>query len=653
MADCEVNKPTITDLRWLLLSLALTMVMHVAHLALWISVFITAFGTWRYLTEKNGWPLPRLWLLLPITMLAALGIIVTYHGLFGRDASVALLSLMLALKLMETRSQRDYVLLIFSSFFLTLTTFLFNQSIAAGAFMIAPVVCLTATLVGVSHPNGTLPWRFQGKLAAILLAQAVPVMLVLFFLFPRIPGPLWGVPEDAYSSMSGLSDSMAPGNISHLSLSGAIAFRVAFKGPIPAANKLYWRGPVLWNFNGRTWHMNNAPPSLPAETLRISGEPVLYNVTLEPHNRTWLLMLDMPSALPPNAVISRDWQVLASEPVRTRMRYDGRSNFSYTLQQELGEAERKLALQIPAADENPRSVELARSWVGAKPENIVQNALTMFRQQNFVYTLSPPPLGSSQIDDFLFSSRRGFCEHYASSFVYLMRAAGVPARVVTGYQGGEVNPAGNYLIVRQSDAHAWAEVWLQDRGWVRVDPTAAVAPSRIENGIASALPEGDALPLLTRRDYPLLRKLYLSWDAMNNGWNQWVLGYNQQRQMDLLSRLAGSQISWQDMAIALMAAVGSVVLAISFFLLRSKRVKLDPLQRLYKQFLRKLERVGLKRYSHEGPLDFSKRAIRRLPAKASAIAQISETYAKLRYRSDSSPQTLKAFMRMIKNFESK
>lgn len=645
------HKTTFTDLRWLLLSLALVMALHVTHLPIWVSLFIAGFGSWRYLIEKNGWQLPRLWLLLALTLLGAFGIVVTFRGLFGRDASVALLAVMLSLKLMESRNQRDFVLLIFSGYFLTITAFLFSQAIAVGAFMLLPVVGLTATLVGISHPNGNLGWRFQGRLAVSLLAQAAPVMLALFLLFPRVPGPLWGIPQDAYSSMSGLSDSMAPGDISRLSLSGAIAFRVQFDGKPPANNLLYWRGPVLWHYDGRRWLMRSRYADLPAESLKVQGAATRYRLTLEPHNRNWLLMLDIPTALPPGAELSRDWQVLAKQPVRTRIRYAGASHLHYTLGAELDPRARELALQIPD-HENPRSIALAKQWAAASrnPAQIVQQALRMFRTQPFVYTLAPPRLGENPIDDFLFNTRRGFCEHYAGSFVYLMRAAGVPARVVTGYQGGEINPAGNYLIVRQSDAHAWAEVWLQDRGWVRVDPTAAVSPLRIESGIADALPTSDALPLLARRDYPLLRQLYLNWDAVNNGWNQWVLGYNQQRQMELLSRLSGSHLSWQDLAIALMASVAGIVLAISYFLLRGKRIKLDPLQRLYGQFLRKLQPAGLRRLRHEGPQDFGRRAAARLPAQAAAITEISDAYARLRYRSDGNIEALAAFKHMVQSF---
>jgi transglutaminase-like putative cysteine protease len=643
------HKTTTHDLHWLLLSLTLVMALHVTHFPVWVSLFVVGFGAWRYLIAHKGWQLPRLWLLLPLTLLGALGIVATYRGLFGRDASVALLAVMLALKLMETQNQRDHVLLIFAGYFLTITAFLFNQSIAVGAFMLLPLIGLTAALIGVSHPNGELGWRFRTKLAGSLLAQAAPVMLALFLLFPRVPGPLWGVPQDAYSSMSGLSDSMSPGDISQLSLSGAIAFRVEFDDAAPTNNRLYWRGPVLWHYDGRSWLMNRYS-NMPVESLQVQGQPKRYRVTLEPHNRNWLLMLDMPTALPPDAVISPDWQVLARRPVRTRMRYEGASHLDYTLGLSLAERARERALQLPE-NGNPRSRALARQWAAESdnPQEIVQRALRMYSTQQFIYTLAPPRLGTNAMDEFLFSTRRGFCEHYAGSFVFLMRAAGVPARVVTGYQGGELNPVGNYLIVRQSDAHAWAEVWLEGRGWVRVDPTAAVAPSRVEMGIAGALPQDEALPLLARRDYPWLRKLYLNWDAVNNGWNQWVLGYNQQRQLELLSRLTGSRLTWQDLALALMTSVAAIVLAISYVLLRGRRQKLEPLQRLYAEFLHKLKSAGLRRLPQEGPQDFGKRAAQRLPAQAAVINEITETYLRLRYRK-ADPQTLQELRRKIKSF---
>lgn len=637
-----MHKPGIHDLRWLLGSLALVMALHLAHLAVWISLFMIAFGVWRYQIAKNGWQLPRLAILLPLTLLAGLGIMLTYKGLFGRDASVALLAIMLSLKLMETRQLRDYVLLVFAGYFLTITAFLFSQSILVGAFILLPVLGLTATLISVSHPNGVLGWRFPAKLAGSLLLQAVPVMLILFFLFPRIPGPLWGVPEDSYKSMSGLSDSMQPGNISQLSLSAATAFHVQFQGAVPGNQQLYWRGPVLWHYDGRSWTMRSQAMrsqairsqngQLAPESLQSEDETTDYTVTLEPHNRQWLLMLDIPVSQPADTQMSSDRQVLSREPVRTRIRYQGSSHLHYRLAQTLDARDRELALQLND-DENPRSFALAQRWSREtkSAQEIVNRALTMFRQQPFVYTLAPPRLGNNPMDDFLFNTRRGFCEHYASSFVFLMRAAGVPARVVTGYQGGELNPVGNYLIVRQSDAHAWAEVWLQDRGWVRVDPTAAVSPQRVESGINAALPDSAELPMLARRDYPLLRKLYLNWDAVNNGWNQYVLGYNQQRQLDLLARLMGGKVSWQDMVIAMMAALALAGLVIAYFVLRGTRLQQDPLQLLYARFQRKLARTGLQRLPQEGPQDFGRRAMLHLPSRAGQVDAVMQAYIAARY----------------------
>lgn len=646
------QKPTVVDTNWLLGSMAAVIVLHISHLALWISFFVLIIGSWRFYLAKKELPLPSLWLILPIAVAAVMGISFSYHGFFGRDASVALLCVMLALKWMESGSRRDYILVVFLGYFLTINAFLFTQSLLVGTYMIVPITALTATLVGISHPNGQLSAKFQTQMAGKMLLQGLPLMLALFILFPRVPGPLWGVPRDAYSGMTGLSDNMQPGNISKLSLSGAVAFRAEFKEKVPNSNQLYWRGPVLWHFDGRSWRMSSQNLPIARESLDVTGEPLQYTITLEPHNRNWLFMLDMPRSLPPDSLVTRDMQILSKSPIRTRIRYDGISSLNYTLAAELSDRERDLALQIPD-DENPQSIALAKSWVTAKqtPEQIVQTALTMFNQEKFTYTLSPPILGRNPVDDFLFNTRRGFCEHFSSSFVYLMRVAGIPARVVTGYQGGEINPVGNYLIVRQSDAHAWAEVWLKGKGWVRIDPTAAVSPSRVELGLASAIPESTALPLMARKDFPLLRKLYLNWDAVNNGWNQWVLGYDQKRQMELFEKLTGSQMSWQDFTLAMVICITFVSGVISFYLLRGKRQKLDPLVKIYKEFVAKLTKIGIKPYAHEGPVDFSQRASKRLPAKADEITRITQMYTELRYRSRTSKSALAQFKQLIKSFK--
>lgn len=638
------------DLRWLLVALALVLAPLARDLQWWVPAVAVMLGLWRLHIALRRWALPRLRWMLPLTLLGTTGIFVGYGSLFGRDASISLLLVMLALKLLESNSRRDLTIAVFLGYFICVTGFLFSQSILSGLYMVLPVIVLTATLAGIHHPNGSLVPAFKLRLSGMMLVQSMPLMLVLFVLFPRMPGPLWGVPQDAYRGMSGLSEDMSPGSISQLSRSDAVAFRAEFQGTPPPQQQRYWRGPVFWHYDGRTWRPGNEAQGLPVERVEQVAERVNYSVTLEPHNRRWLFMLDLPAITPADATLTHDYQLLARQPVRSRLRYAAGSHLDYRLQTALTDEMRARALQLPQ-DSNPQTRALGSRWRAEAPEpaEIARRALDMFRREPFVYTLTPPLLGADSVDQFLFSTRRGFCEHYAGSFVFLMRAAGVPARVVTGYQGGEFNPAGNYVLVTQAEAHAWAEIWLEDRGWVRVDPTAAVSPQRIELSMAAALPAGEPVPVMMRGDYAWLRKLYLNWDALNNHWNQWVLGYNQQRQMELLARLTGSILSWQDMAAALMATAGTLMLSIAVFLLRG-RVLRDPLRHEWARFQRKLERHGVAPAADEGPLDFARRACGALPARGAAIRSIAVEYARLRYGAQPDAGSLARLRRDIRNF---
>ncbi|HEY8355210.1 MAG TPA: DUF3488 and transglutaminase-like domain-containing protein [Methylophilaceae bacterium] len=644
--------PGINDVRWLLAGLCLVMILHLHHFAAWVALSVLALLVWRYLLAHFRRPLPRIYILMPLTVLAGIGIMLNYHGLFGRDASVELLALMLGLKLMEARTRRDFLLLIFGGYFLTIAAFLFSQSMASSAVMLVATFTLTATMVGVSHPVGGLDWRFQAKTAASLLLQGIPIMFALFLLFPRVPGPLWSIPQDTGKGMSGLSDTMEPGEISELTLSGEIAFRVQFDGDPPPPSQRYWRGPVLWQFDGRKWTMADADAKWREESLQARGDPVRYTITMEPSNRNFMLLLDMPTQLPADSILRSDRQVLSKDPILRRIRYQATSHPDYTLGRDAAPDALQAALHLPDTG-NSRSLALARSWAesGRTPEAIVQTALDMFRENEFYYTLRPPRLGQQPIDEFLFDTRRGFCEHYAGAFVYLMRAAGIPARVVTGYQGGELNPVGNYLIVRQSDAHAWAEVWLQERGWVRIDPTAAVAPSRIEYGIEIAIPNENPLPLLARNSNPRMKSLYLNLDAIDHAWNQWVLDYNQERQMELLSSLTGSRLSWQDLAVAMMVSVVLIVLLLAYFALRGQRLGRDELQRLYGLFLKKLRHKGIIRMPQEGPLAFGRRAANALPQHAERIGRISDLYAQMRYRDHKTAESTELLKWLIRTFK--
>ena len=375
---------------WLLVSLSITFTVYAFSLNNWVPACFVVFAIWRYLIEKNNWPFPKLWLRLPITLAGGLAVLATYGSLFGRDASVALFAVMVSLKLLETKTKRDFVVMVILGYFLTVNTLLFTQAIWVIAMIFPALLGLTACLIAVSHSShpassSNLTWKTQAKLASSLLLQALPIMLVLFVLFPRIPGPIWGISKDVYSGMTGLSDSMELGDISELSLSSKVAFRAEFKSAIPPNNQLYWRGPVLWHQTGRSWHMTSEKLKLPLESLETSGEFTDYTITLEPHNRNWLLMLDLPTSLPANAVVTHDRQVMTKEPVRTRLRYEGKTYLHYKLGATLSDYERTLSLQL-LEDENPKTRQLAATWVSENKTPTVMRLAFCFRRFLARYT---------------------------------------------------------------------------------------------------------------------------------------------------------------------------------------------------------------------------------------------------------------------------
>ena len=641
----------IRNVAWMALSMALVTLPHAERLPLWVTALAALAIAWRVHIAWKRDPLPRKWLLLATVAGCSAGIYLSFGTLFGRDAGVALLVIMLTLKLLEMANLRDAMIVIFLSYFVVLTNFLYSQTIPTALLMLVGVWVITGTMIGLQWREGALRYQETLRLSGLMLAQATPVMLVLFLLFPRVQGPLWGLPRDAFSGVTGLSDSMSPGTLSRLSLSDAVAFRVHFDGEMPKPNQLYWRGPVLWYFDGMSWHMgmtfeSAAPSYAPVGT----GAAFSYAVTLEPHDKRWLFALDLPAKLVPNSRFTADFQMLAARPVRNRIRYEMTSHTTYRLGYEgLSPYERRRALQLPEGY-NWRARALAENMRKAArdEEDMVQQVLAMFRTQPFFYTLTPPLLGEHPVDDFLFNTRSGFCEHYASAFTFLMRAAGIPARVVTGYQGGEVNPIGNYMIVRQSEAHAWAEAWIEGRGWLRFDPTAAVSPLRVESGLAAAVPSTDPVPLLARGSSEWLRQLRFTLDSFANTWNQWVLGYNPERQYWLLSRVGLDRATWQTLAMILVGITGAITCMFAALLLRrlGRRTR-DPASAIYARFCRKLARRGARRAPSEGPADFGRRAAVQLPQAAPSIERITAAYIALRYGSKSGREPVRALRRMV------
>ncbi len=602
---------------------------HTMHLPLWVSALSTMLLLWRSYLAYTGRPLPKRSLLLAITIASMIGILIEFHTLFGREVGITLLALLASLKLMELKTNRDAMALIYLCCFSLITNFFYSQSLLTGLYLLVTLMVVTTTWVHLNTPGSAFKPRM--KIASVLLLQAIPLTLILFVLFPRVQGPLWGLPQDAYAA-SGLDDKMSPGSLAHLILSDAVAFRVTFQSHAPRRDQMYWRGPVLWDFDGKTWTPGHATHSIAPE-FSDTSQAVEYAVTLEPHNKTWLFALDVPDKISVPARITYDFQMLNPTPVNTHLRYQVRSELSYHANLQESATQLKRALQLPPML-NPRSLQLARNWRGQSHNDmeIIRLALNYFHNQNFRYTLDPLPVES--IDDFLFNTRQGFCEHYASSFVFLMRAAGIPARVVTGYQGGEYNDVGNYYIVRQSDAHAWAEVWLAGAGWQRIDPTAAIAPERVERGLSTV--QSVALPLSGRVEW--LHGLRMNWDALSYQWNQWVIGYNSERQFAYLSRFGLESLRQQTTF--LIAAIGLMLTAFALFMLRHlfKREQ-DKTQSAWLKVCRKLARADLPRTPHEGPSDYAMRVAKARPDLAETIHDLATRYIALRYASSENDNT--------------
>ncbi len=614
---------------WLLATALLTTAPHAVHQPIWLSSlagFMLTWASWLWWKDER---LPNRRLLTLIVAIACIGILAEFRTLFGRDAGVALLVVLMNMKLLELRSRRDAMVAITLGYFLLLTHYLYSQTIPTALWLFVAMWLLTATLIRLHGNRNDSPDETL-RHAGLLCLQAIPFMLVLYLLFPRISGPLWGLPSDAHAGTTGLSDTMSPGSVAQLAQSGEIGFRVRFDGKLPAKQKLYWRGPVMEQFDGAAWRPFPGHP--PPPRLERLSPPIAYESTLEAHHQRWLLALDAPDALPAGASLNAtltasNRQVLDQ---RQRFRMSASLDYRFNVGEDQGVLHRNLAL--PAGG-NPKTRALAEQWrQDNPPEAIIGKALALFAG-DFTYTLQPPPLDRDGIDDFLFRTRRGFCEHYAAAFVVLMRAAGIPARVVGGYQGGEYNPLDGYLVVRQSDAHAWAEVWLQGKGWVRVDPTAAVSPARVEAGIADALPFGEPLPALVHWRAGWIRTLRYRWEAINNAWNQEVLGYDPQRQRELLARFGLPDADWRSLALALGIACGLLAAGLTAWALYRRPVG-DPVLRLWHKALRQLTRSKVDCAPWETPLELAQRVRAQCPELAEPFRRVVDAYLLARYGSD-------------------
>lgn len=594
------------DTLFLLAIMGWVVLLQSGHLPLWCSALTLTLLVWRGVLAWQGRPLPSRWWLLGLLVVTVGATLLTHRTILGRDAGVTLIALLLALKTLELRARRDAFVVFFLALFTLLTHFFYSQSLLTAAGVLLAVWGLLTSLVNAHSPFGKPPLWQSARTAGSMALLGAPIMLVLFLFFPRL-APLWGMPGDAMTGRSGLSNQMKVGQVAQLAQDPSVALRVKFDGAPPPSGQMYFRGPVLSEFDGTQWRPLRPRQFDPLQMdhhLVVSGEPLNYEVTLEPHNQSWLLTLDATPSAPTSPALSGqqllltpDLQWLTSRPVNDLLRYRAQSHPVFRhgpLQAELGLRDH---LGLPPGF-NPRTLLMAQQWrqeAGNGPEaaqQLVQRALTLLRTGGYGYTLAPGLYGRHTADEFWFDRKQGFCEHIASSFVLLMRALDIPARVVTGYQGGERNPVDGFWTVRQSDAHAWTEVWLAGQGWVRVDPTGSVAPSRTETLQRLEAPQGLVATALVTINPALGERLRATWEAVNNRWNQWVLNYSQSRQFSLLENLGFESPSWRELGYVLAGLLAITSLAGALWALWERRQH-DPWLRLLHQAHRRARDLGL------------------------------------------------------------
>ena len=628
------------DTLFLLGVIAWTVLPHVWHLPAWCSVLTGVVLAWRARLALTNAALPGRWVPVAVLALAAGLTLWSFHTLLGKEPGVTMLVTLMALKTLELRARRDAFVVFFLGFFLVLTHFLYSQSLTVAAAMLVSVWGLLTALVLAHMPVGQPSLRQASALAARTALLGAPIMVLLFVLFPRI-APLWGVPQDGLAR-SGLSATMKMGSIAEAVLDDSIALRIRFDGPVPAPAQMYFRGPVLSSFDGSEWRpLPPAPLGPPAapRNLRPVGPAVAYEMTLEPQRLATLPLLEANAEAPRieglRVVGQADLQWLADRPVLERLRFraaayptfrHGPLGYSPGLeaQKELPPARNPRTLEWAAALR--REPAYAQAGAGALADRVLRE----IRSGGFSYTLTPGEYGPDAIDEFWLDRRAGFCEHFASAFVVVMRALDVPARVVTGFQGTDATPVDGYYIVRQSAAHAWAEYWQEGVGWIRADPTAAVAPERINRSRRLVPAPGLVAGALGSVSPALLAQWRDAWEAVNNRWNQWVLNYSRGQQFDVLKKLGFDSPSWEDLALLLIGTISSLALAGAVWAWWDRH-RVDPWTRQMERLRGALRRLGLAASAHDTPRALAARVLERFGARGAPLAALLDQLERQRY----------------------
>ncbi len=659
----------------LLLACLLLLAPHAMHFPLWISLLCFLLLLWRAWMTLRGKRLPSRWVLLPMLMLSMMALYGTYQTFSSREAGVAVLAILLAFKLIEMQTRFDLFVVIYSSFFLILANFLYSQRVVIVLMMLLVIILLFTVQLSLQY-TGIIPsLKRRLYVSARIGLLAIPLASLFFLFFPRIQqNSVWNSLQEAHAAQAGLPSSMAPGTISNLALSDDVAFRVKFIDPMPSIASLYWRGVVLGNYDGRTWTQISNLNAQQSELLKMRGTPIRHQITLEANRRNVLFALETPKIAPDvNGQIAKimpDRQILLSEPINQRVRYEAASYLDYSLQEDALLPDMTDWLAIPSSL-NPRTLQLAEklrqqylSFNHASNDQLVllNAVISFFRENKFRYTLEPPLLGENAVDDFLFSTRTGFCEHYAGAFVLLMRALHIPARVVTGYQGGELNPVDGYLTVRQSNAHAWAEIWLEKRGWMRVDPVAILSLERIETGVKVRRLQSILQTIYDMTENGWLAKVRMQinmyWDTVINAWNQWMLNveslsgwqnewgnifspfskFDALKKFTTLNALERVEVnSRQWMKWMMLISILLILLPIIFMLVRRYR-RVDSIDVLYGLLCQRMALLGYPKEINEGPQAYARRLSKILPVdnpkiikKKGAVMDFLRLYEVMKY----------------------
>ncbi|MEN8259448.1 MAG: DUF3488 and transglutaminase-like domain-containing protein [Pseudomonadota bacterium] len=635
---------------FLLVSVALIVAPHALHVPPVVFGFFCVLLAWRFLAVRNRALIPRPLVLLLCTLLGTALMFSQHRGLLGRDAGTSLFIIALALKLHELKSQRDLYLVAYLTFFVAATQFLFLENIFMAVYILLTTCLLLTVLIDYNSPGTRLLNGF--KTAATLIAQAIPVMIVMFVFFPRVDAPRWLLFTEDHKALTGLSEILEPGTISELGLSPELAFRVSFEGDIPPPRDRYWRGPVLSRTDGTRWAPAASKRSRRIAKPEFAGIRYDYTITQEPQTKNWVFALDLPARYPHGLFLTADNRLLAQKELHKRSAFRLTSFTRYNTGA-ISENEKRLNQQLPR-EPSLQIADLVESFreASASAEATVRNALDYFKNNEFIYTLTPPLLPEDPIETFLFKTREGYCSHYATAFVYLMRAAGIPARVVTGYQGGTFNPMGEFLEVRQANAHAWAEVWLQGEGWVRVDPTAAVAPERVEKDVNIDLQIATGEASFKTIDMRGLGKLMVhmrfAWYSIDYAWQRWVLNYTSFNQTQFLSKLGINDL--KSMTLWLAAGIAGATALAAILVFGGPRKRPDKVIELYRKFRSKLKSVGLEKKPGEGAGDFGRRATQRLPKAAEQIRLITALYLNIRYGRFHTKKDLELLARKVRAF---